>query len=201
MKSWYLQQHGWMDLEMIILSEVSQTVKDKYHMISLTCRILKNDTNEWTYFKTEIDSDTALMPALGNQIIGSPKEFIQEPLLGLSWDEVHSSLTVSGWTWLKTCLTPHLTPQLGLKVTNFWNYNTSSVLLNPLLFFSFFLSFFLSSFFLLFRTTPKAYGGSQVRHRIGATASSLHLSHSNMGSKLHLCPTPWLTAMLDPWPT
>ena len=25
----------WMDLEMIILSEVSQTVKDKYHMISL----------------------------------------------------------------------------------------------------------------------------------------------------------------------
>ena len=27
----------WMDLEMIILSEVSQ--KDKYHMISLLCRI------------------------------------------------------------------------------------------------------------------------------------------------------------------
>ena len=25
----------WMDLEMIILSEVSQTEKDKYHMISL----------------------------------------------------------------------------------------------------------------------------------------------------------------------
>ena len=27
----------WMDLEMIILSEVSQTEKDKYHMISLIC--------------------------------------------------------------------------------------------------------------------------------------------------------------------
>ena len=26
----------WMDLEIIILSEVSQTQKDKYHMISLT---------------------------------------------------------------------------------------------------------------------------------------------------------------------
>ena len=26
----------WMDLEMIILSEVSQTEKDKYHVISLT---------------------------------------------------------------------------------------------------------------------------------------------------------------------
>ena len=32
----------WMDLEMIILSEVSQTEKDKYHMISLICGLLKN---------------------------------------------------------------------------------------------------------------------------------------------------------------
>ena len=31
----------WMDLEMIILSEVSQTEKGKYHMTSLTCRIQK----------------------------------------------------------------------------------------------------------------------------------------------------------------
>ena len=31
----------WMDLEIIILSEVSQTQKDKYHMISLTCGIQK----------------------------------------------------------------------------------------------------------------------------------------------------------------
>ena len=27
----------WIDLEIIILSEVSQTEKDKYHMISLIC--------------------------------------------------------------------------------------------------------------------------------------------------------------------
>ena len=46
----------WMDLE-IILSEVSQTVKDTYHMISLICGILKNDTNELIY-KTETDSQT-----------------------------------------------------------------------------------------------------------------------------------------------
>ena len=32
-----------MDLEIVILSEVSQTVKDKYHMISLICGILR----EW----------------------------------------------------------------------------------------------------------------------------------------------------------
>ena len=29
----------WMDLEILILSEVSQTQKDKYHMISLICGI------------------------------------------------------------------------------------------------------------------------------------------------------------------
>ena len=29
----------WMDLEIIILSEVSQMEKDKYHMISLICGI------------------------------------------------------------------------------------------------------------------------------------------------------------------
>ena len=28
----------WMDLEIILLSEVSQTEKDKYHTISLICR-------------------------------------------------------------------------------------------------------------------------------------------------------------------
>ena len=41
-----------MDLEIIILSEVSQTEKDKYHVISK-----KNDTNELIY-KTENDSQT-----------------------------------------------------------------------------------------------------------------------------------------------
>ena len=29
----------WIDLEIIILSEVRQTEKDKYHMISLICEI------------------------------------------------------------------------------------------------------------------------------------------------------------------
>ena len=29
----------WMDLEIVILSEVSQTEKDKYHMTSLICGI------------------------------------------------------------------------------------------------------------------------------------------------------------------
>ena len=48
----------WMELEIIILSKISQTKKDEYHMISLPCGIFKkNDTNELIY-KTEIDSQT-----------------------------------------------------------------------------------------------------------------------------------------------
>ena len=47
----------WMDLEIVILSEVSQTQKDKYHMISLTYCIQKKSTNEPTY-KTEVESQT-----------------------------------------------------------------------------------------------------------------------------------------------
>ena len=46
-----------------------------------------------------------------------------------------------------------------------------------------------------------AYGSSQARDRIRATAVSLHHSHSNVGSKPHLRPIPQLTATPDPQPT
>ena len=49
-----------MDLEIIILSEVSQKEKDKYHMISYDTTYmwnLKNDTNELIYI-TETDTQT-----------------------------------------------------------------------------------------------------------------------------------------------
>ena len=45
----------WMDLEIIIVSEVGQKEKDKYQMISFIYGIQKNDTNELIY-KREIDS-------------------------------------------------------------------------------------------------------------------------------------------------
>ena len=35
-----------MDLKGVLLSEISQTEKDKYHMISLICEMLKNKRNE-----------------------------------------------------------------------------------------------------------------------------------------------------------
>ena len=55
--------------------------------------------------------------------------------------------------------------------------------------------------FLLFRATPAAYGGSQARGPIGATAPGLHHSHSNAESEPRLRPTPQLMATPDLQPT
>jgi len=54
------------------------------------------------------------------------------------------------------------------------------------------------SFFAFSRAAPVAYGGSQARGPIGAVVTSLHQSHSNARSELHLQPTPQLTAAPDP---
>ena len=56
-------------------------------------------------------------------------------------------------------------------------------------------------FFCHYRSAPMAYGSSQVRGWIGAIATSLCHSHSNVGSELCLWSTPQLTAMPDPQPT
>ena len=44
---------------------------------------------------------------------------------------------------------------------------------------------------------PAAYGGSQARGPVGAVATGLRQSHSNVGSEPRLQPTPQLTATLD----
>ena len=62
-----------------------------------------------------------------------------------------------------------------------------------LLFFLFFFCLFAFS-----RASPSAYGGSQARGLIGAVATSLYHSHSNVGSEQSLQPTPQLTATPDP---
>ena len=48
---------AWIDLEIIIPSEVSQTEKDKYHMIPLICEI-SSFTKQKLIYKTETDSQT-----------------------------------------------------------------------------------------------------------------------------------------------
>ena len=62
-------------------------------------------------------------------------------------------------------------------------------------------SFFFFGLFVLLRATRMAYGCSQARVLIGAVATSLHQSHSNVGFQVHLRPTPQLTATPDPLPT
>ena len=62
----------WMDLEMTILGEVSQTEKDKYHMISLICRILKKKVQggrfkrEGTYIYISMADSCWYMPETNN---------------------------------------------------------------------------------------------------------------------------------------
>ena len=46
----------WMDLEIVILSEVSQEEKDKYHMILLICGIQKKKGTNKPIYNTEVES-------------------------------------------------------------------------------------------------------------------------------------------------
>ena len=58
----------WMELEIIILCEVSQTEKDKYHIILLICGILKKKRYNWTYLQSRnrpIDIEIKLMVTKG----------------------------------------------------------------------------------------------------------------------------------------
>ena len=64
-----------------------------------------------------------------------------------------------------------------------------------------FVVFLFVCLFVFFRAAHAAYGGSQARGPIGATAAGLYHSHSNAGSKPHLQPTPQLMATPDPQPT
>ena len=62
---------------------------------------------------------------------------------------------------------------------------------------SLFLSYYYF-FLFIFRATPVAYGGSQVRRQIGAAAAGLYHSHSSARSELRLHPTPQVTATPGP---
>ena len=59
---------------------------------------------------------------------------------------------------------------------------------------------FVCLFFLVFRATPRAYGGSQARGQLEAVAVGLRHSHSNARSE-PVPATPQLMATLDPQPT
>ena len=52
--------------------------------------------------------------------------------------------------------------------------------------------------FYFFRATPVAYGSSQARDQIGASATGHSHSHSKVGSEPHLQPMPQIMAIQDP---
>ena len=84
-------------------------------------------------------------------------------------------------------------PYLQIYRAHSLQHHPCCVMLNDFSFGSFF--WFVCFLFLLFRGV--AYISSQARWQIGAAAASLHHSHSNTRSKLHLWPTPQLITMGD----
>ena len=56
----------WMDLEIIVLSEVSQTGRHQYHMLSLTCGMLK----EYSELLCRTDTDSQTLKTKGNRLRG-----------------------------------------------------------------------------------------------------------------------------------
>ena len=59
-------------------------------------------------------------------------------------------------------------------------------------------SFFFFCLFAISRAAPVACAVSQARGLMGAVAVGVHHSHSIVGSKLHLWPSPQITATPDP---
>jgi len=70
-------------------------------------------------------------------------------------------------------------------------------LYTKLLFIGCILFIYLFVFFVFSWAAPAACGGSQAGGLIGAVATGLRQSHSNVESEQHLRPTPELTAMPD----
>ena len=70
------------NLEIIILSEISQTEKDKYHKISPTCGIWKKDTNEFIY-KVEINPQTE------NKLVTKAERWREELIRNLGLTDTH----------------------------------------------------------------------------------------------------------------
>ena len=91
---------------------------------------------------------------------------------------------------LTHCVRPGIKPAFPWTLVRFLTHQaTTGIPTVPVCFFACFLSF---------GATPTVYGSSQARGPIRAAAAGLYQSHSNLGSKPPLWPTPQLTAMLDP---
>ena len=82
-----------MGLEMITVSEVSQTDKDKYHMISLMYSILKNGSNELIY-KTNGGTDVKNKPMAERRRIDGSELWCWRRLLRVPWTARRSNQSI-----------------------------------------------------------------------------------------------------------
>ena len=172
----------WMGLEMIILSEVSQKEKDKYHMISLTCGI-------WNRKQMILSKNTETDHGLGEQTWGSQRGRRRE------WDgrAFGGFLDANCYTWNGWAMGPYCTAEGTVYDWVALPYNRNWRTINQ-----FTLFIYLFGLFVFSRAAPVACGGSQARGRIGAVAPSLRHGHSNARSKQCLWLIPQLMAMPDP---
>ena len=111
-------------------------------------------------------------------------------ILKIKW-HISNNCKNHGYEHLKHCYIIKIhevhtssTAILGV-VSNHWSRNAQ------------FLFLFFVFLLLLFRAKSMAYGVSQARGQIGATAAGLR--HSNTGSEPHLWPTQQLMATRDSW--
>ena len=88
----------WMDIEIIILREVSQTEKDRYYMISFMWN-LKNSTNELTGWRAD-----KAFPS--DSVVKNPSAMPEMWLQALSWEDpleeamaTHSSILAWRIPW------------------------------------------------------------------------------------------------------
>ena len=109
----------------------------------------------------------------------------------------------NGGEWF-TCLFPCLLaaglarPLVVLPLQTFFFFLNKTCLFDSILVFKFTQQIIYYYYYFLFRAASAAYGGSQARGQIRATAATLHHSHSNVGLEPNLRPTPQPTAMPDP---
>ena len=86
----------WMDPEGIMLSEISQTEKDKYH-ISLTCGIFKkqNKTKKQAYrYKEQVGKCQKWGERVGKMGKGGQKVQTSSYKRNKSWDVMYSMVTI-----------------------------------------------------------------------------------------------------------
>ena len=129
------------------------------------------------------------------------EKLLFKPPSPLLWNENNNGTYSQRFSLLKKKFTEHLLHarhcskfrKIAQKtqMTETLDDKQGSKSVNKFILFSFFL-------FCLFRVTPAAYGSSQARVQIRATAAGLCHSHSNVRSEPPLQPTLQLTGMPDP---